>query len=144
MHRERNGRPRLARTALAVALAAGAATLSGTAAAGGMMLYEVGTADVGLASAGYGARAQDASTVLTNPAGMTRLDNNQFLGAAQLLWGNPKFSIGSATSSALGTNDGGYAIGHGGWFPGGGAFASYTVSPDVKLGFAIAGTTSAA
>ena len=40
-------------------------------------LYEVGTADVGLAAAGYAARAQDASTVLTNPAGMTRLDGNQ-------------------------------------------------------------------
>ena len=41
--------------------------------AGGLLLYEVGTADVGLASAGYSARAQDASTVFTNPAGMTRL-----------------------------------------------------------------------
>ena len=41
--------------------------------AGGISLYEVGTADVGLASAGYTARAQDASTVFTNPAGMARL-----------------------------------------------------------------------
>ena len=44
-----------------------------TAGAGGISLYEVGTADVGLASAGYSARAQDASTVFTNPAGMARL-----------------------------------------------------------------------
>ena len=42
-----------------------------------LMLYEVGTEDVGLASAGYTARAQDASTVFTNPAGMTRLDGTQ-------------------------------------------------------------------
>lgn len=114
-------------------------TASGPAVAGGLFVYEVGTADVGLASAGYGARAQDASTIFTNPAGMTRLAGNQFLGAGQLLWGNTKFSIGSGTSPELGTNDGGYAIGHDGWFPGGGGFASYTVSPDVKLGFALVG-----
>jgi long-chain fatty acid transport protein len=116
-----------------------AGTLSGTAGAGGMMVYELGTADVGLASAGYGARAQDASTVFTNPAGMTRLEGNQFLGAGQLLWANTKFSVGSGTSPELGSNGGGYVVGDGGWFPGGGAFLSYTASPDVKLGFALAG-----
>ena len=50
-----------------------AMVLSGSAQAGGVLGYELGTADLGLASAGYGARAQDASTVFTNPAGMTRL-----------------------------------------------------------------------
>jgi long-chain fatty acid transport protein len=39
----------------------------------GLMLYEQGTPDVGFASAGQVARAQDASTVFTNPAGMTQL-----------------------------------------------------------------------
>ena len=42
---------------------------AGVARAGGLSLYEVDTADVGLESAGYGARAQDASTVLTRLAG---------------------------------------------------------------------------
>ncbi len=128
----RNG-PRLAAAALL------ASALSGPAIAGGMMTYEVGTADVGLASAGYGARAQDASTVFTNPAGMTRLEGNQILGAGQLLWGNTSFSIGSGTSPGLGGNDGGYAVGDGGFLPGGGGFLSYTVSPSVKVGFALAG-----
>ena len=59
-----------------------------TAQAGGLMMYEVGTADIGLASAGYGARAQDASTVFTNPAGMTRLQGNQALIGGQVLWSN--------------------------------------------------------
>jgi long-chain fatty acid transport protein len=139
MCRRQDPRPALDRAALALSSAAVAATLSGTAAAGGLMLYEVGTADVGLASAGYNARAQDASTALTNPAGMTRLDGNQFLAGAQLLWANTKFSIGSATSPALGSNDGGYLIGHDGWFGGGGGFLSYTLSPDVKVGFALTG-----
>ena len=78
----------MAVTALcAVALAAGPAF------AGGLIAYEVGTADVGLASAGYNARAQDASTVFTNPAGMTRLEGTQFLGSGQALWGNTNFSV---------------------------------------------------
>jgi long-subunit fatty acid transport protein len=66
--------------------------------AGGIIAYEIGTADVGLASAGYSARAQDASTVLTNPAGMTRLEGNQFLFAGQLDYGRTEFSVGSGTS----------------------------------------------
>ena len=45
--------------------------------AGGLYLYEIGTEDLGLASAGTAARAQDASTVASNPAGMTRLDGKQ-------------------------------------------------------------------
>ena len=111
--------------------------------AGGMIAYEVGTADVGLASAGYGARAQDASTVFTNPAGMTRLDGTQLLASGQLLWGNTKFSIDSGSSPLLGGEDGGYAVGSHGWFPGGGGFLSYSVSSDLKLGFALAGNFGA-
>lgn len=113
--------------------------LSTTASGGGLMLYEVGTADVGLASAGYSARAQDASTVLSNPAGMTRLDGNQFLAAGQVLWANTEFTSGSGTSPGLGNEDGGYAVGSGGWFPGGGGFFSYSLSPELKLGFAATG-----
>ena len=104
--------------------------------AGGLILYETGTAEIGLGSAGYGARAQDASTVLTNPAGMTRLEGSQVLLGAQVLYAGYGFSIGSGTSPALGTNDGGTPIG---WFPGGGAYFTYSLSPDLKLGFAATG-----
>jgi long-chain fatty acid transport protein len=92
--------------------------------AGGLIAYEIGTADVGLASAGYNARAQDASTVFTNPAGMTRLEGTQLLAAGQLDYGNLEFSIGSGTSSALGSDNGGKAFGSDGWFLGGGGFIS--------------------
>jgi len=111
--------------------------------AGGLIAYEVGTADVGLASAGYNARAQDASTVFTNPAGMTRLDGNQLLASGQLDYGKTKFSIGSGTSSALGIDSGGNAFGSDGWFLGGGGFFSYSVSPKLKLGFAMTGNFGA-
>jgi long-chain fatty acid transport protein len=126
---------RLVRAAVLAALG----SVCAPAYAGGITLYEVGTADVGLASAGYGARAQDASTVLTNPAGMTRLDGTQVLAAGQLLWGDVKFSRGTGTSLALGDSDGGYVIGRNGWFPGGGGFATFTASPDIKLGMALTG-----
>jgi long-chain fatty acid transport protein len=127
----------------AIGVFCGAVVAAGQAAAGGLTAYEVGTADVGLASAGYGARAQDASTVLTNPAGMTRLEGTQVLAAGQLLWGSTKFSIDSGTSPLLGSGDGGYAIGSDGWFIGGGPFMSYSVSPDLKVGFALTGNFGA-
>ena len=122
--------------AVGAALLGGGLLPSMPATAGGVILYEVGTADVGLASAGYAARAQDASTVLTNPAGMTRLPGTQVTAGVQLLYGDVGFSIDSGTSPDLGGQDGGNPIG---WFPGGSGFVSYSVSPELKLGFGVAG-----
>ncbi|MGH7181838.1 MAG: outer membrane protein transport protein [Nitrospiraceae bacterium] len=48
--------------------------------AGGLFLTEFGTEDVALAGAGWAARAQDASTLFKNPAGMSHLEGNQFQG----------------------------------------------------------------
>ncbi len=121
-----------------VATLALSALASDPAAAGGAFVYEVGTEDVGLAAAGYAARAQDATTVFTNPAGMTRLEGNQLELGTQVLYSDLNFSIGPGTSPALGTNNGGTAAGSGGWFPGGGFFFSHSVSPDLKIGFAAA------
>ncbi|MGA8050135.1 MAG: outer membrane protein transport protein [Burkholderiales bacterium] len=122
------------KTIFACMLLAGASSVP--ALAGGLFLYETGTAEIGLGSAGYGARAQDASTVLSNPAGMTRLEGSQVLLGGQLLYAGYGFSTGSGTSPALGTNDGGMPVG---WFPGGGVYYSYSLSPDLKLGFAATG-----
>ena len=122
-----------------VSALATSALICGQAIAGGISLFEVGTEDVGLAAAGYAARAQDASTVLTNPAGMTRLEGNQVQLATQLLYSNMKFSSNGGTSAALGSNNSGNVIGDNGLVPGGGLFVSYSVSPDLKLGFASTG-----
>jgi len=116
---------------------------AGTAMAGGLIAYEIGTADVGLASAGYNVRAQDAATVFTNPAGMTRLDGAQLLAAGQLDYGNLSFSPSAGTSPGLGSDDGGKVFGSDGWFFGGGGFFSYSVSPDLKLGLAMTGNFGA-
>jgi long-chain fatty acid transport protein len=123
---------------LTLAVALGAYLVSpGRSMAGGLILYEVGTEDVGLASAGYSARAQDASTVLTNPAGMARLSKTQLLIGTQALYGYSQFTRDVvATSPQLGADDGGIPIG---WFPGGGAFLTHAMSPKVTLGFAATG-----
>lgn len=130
------------RPILAAALGLGA-LCSAPALAGGLMMYEVGTEDVGLAAAGYAARASDATTVFTNPAGMTRLEGQQFQLGTQMLYSNLKFSRDSGTSSALGSDNGGHAAGFNGFFPGGGLFYSYSVSRDLKIGVAATGNFGA-
>jgi long-chain fatty acid transport protein len=60
--------------------------------AGGIELYEIATPDLGLASAGYASRADDASTLFKNPAGMSRLDGAQFQGGLQPLYGSVSFT----------------------------------------------------
>jgi long-chain fatty acid transport protein len=81
--------------------------------AGGIDLYEIATPDVGLASAGYAARAQDASTVFKNPAGMSLLQGAQFQGGLQLTYGDVAFSkdVGATSPLLRGDNNGGNAIG---------------------------------
>ncbi len=121
---------------IAVSIGALALTVAGPARAGGLILYEVGTADVALASAGYSARAQDASTVLSNPAGMTLLDGKQVLLGTQMLYTDPSFSVDSGTSPELGSTSGGNPIG---FFPGGSGFYTQEISPKLTVGFGLAG-----
>lgn len=98
--------------------------------AGGLFLYEQGTPDVGLASAGYAARAQDASTLFTNPAGMTRLKGSNLMLGAQAAYGNIRFDPDSDTGPQTG-NNGGNA---GGWAPGGSLFFTQQVGKDLAVG----------
>jgi long-chain fatty acid transport protein len=111
---------------------AGAALLPLSALAGGISLYEIGTPDVGLASAGYSARAQDASTLFKNPAGMSLLPGPQVQGGLQLLYGDLEFSKNSSTSSSLGTDNGGVAVGA---LPGASVFVTYPVTKKLTVGF---------
>jgi long-chain fatty acid transport protein len=99
--------------------------------AGGFFLYEIATPDLGLASAGYAARAQDASTVFTNPAGMTLLDHSQLLTGIQPLYGHLAFAPDASTTTR-GT-DGGNALVP---LPSGSFFYVYSLNSRVKLGFA--------
>lgn len=102
------------------------------ASAGGLSLYEIATADVGLASAGWAARAQDPATLLKNPAGMSRLTGNQFQGGAQLLQGGVAFSPAAGTS--VDGNSGGNPIGV---IPGASMFYVHGLGQDVKVGLGL-------
>jgi len=98
--------------------------------AGGFFLYELGTPDVGLASAGYAARAQDASTVFTNPAGMTMLDHSQILTGIQPIYGHLNFAQ-DKSNTTIGT-DGGNALVP---LPSGSFFYVYSFNSRLKFGF---------
>jgi long-chain fatty acid transport protein len=99
--------------------------------AGGLYLYEIGTEDLGLASAGTAARAQDASTVASNPAGMTRLESKQLTLGVQALYGDLPYTM-----------DRQYLEGPGnvvGWLPALSTFYSHSISDDLKIGVALYG-----
>ena len=65
--------------------------------AGGLYLNEFGTPSMGVAGAGTHAVASDASTSFHNPAGMTRIKDNEFMGTGGLLYSTVKFDPGSDT-----------------------------------------------
>jgi long-chain fatty acid transport protein len=99
--------------------------------AGGLTMYEIGTSDTGYASAGYAARASDPGTILTNPAGMTRLKESQLLIGGQALYGHANLSTDIMNTNVTGS-DGGNAIG---LLPGLSAFGTYKYNDDIALGF---------
>lgn len=117
-------------TLTAAVLAAGV-LLNESARAGGINLYEIAGSEVGLASAGYSARAQDASTVFKNPAGMSLLGTNaQIQAGLQMLYGDVKFS--QKGSAPQGGGNGDNAIGA---LPGASFFYSQKLNERVAVGF---------
>ncbi|WP_251977587.1 OmpP1/FadL family transporter [Salinicola avicenniae] len=71
-------------------------------AGGGILLYEAGQEDSGLANAGAAARAMDPSVLMTNPAGISRLPGNQLSVGGQLIVGRVDFDSDSATTTGGG------------------------------------------
>ena len=106
----------------------GLCLLVSTAGAGGLILYELGTPDLGTAGAGRAAMAADASTAALNPAGMTRLERSQMLAALQGLYIDTRFDTKEA---AFGGGDGGNA---GGFVPAGSFHYVHSITPDWKVG----------
>ena len=111
--------------------------------AAGLYLYETGTPDLGTAAAGRAALAQDASTVMGNPAGMTRLDRSQLTGTLYTVLPSMQFDRGAGTTfsggkgfnagvSAPSSNSAGLPL------PGSAFFYVHSLSPDWKLGVGVA------
>lgn len=98
--------------------------------AGGIMLYEIGTDNAGLANAGAAARAQGPSTLASNPAGMSYLQGTQVTGGLQLLYGRLSFNRDSATNvSGSGSGNALEPI------PGGSFFISHQLDDHWSVGF---------
>lgn len=96
--------------------------------AGGITTYAISTADTRLASAGWSSRAQDPSTVFTNPAGMSRLCGNQLELGAQPIFFHVFFEPNSQTQVSG-------SKGHANkWIPGGSFFAVKPLTDSISVG----------
>ena len=107
--------------------------ITSSARAGGLYLYELGTPDVGAAAAGWAARAQDAATVFTNPAGMTRLEKSELLAGVQPVYLDVEFSPEDNTTTS--GSDGDAST----WLPAGGLYYFHDLMPKLKFGVSVAG-----
>ena len=99
--------------------------------ASGLILYEVGSDNVGLANAGAAARAQNPGTLASNIAGMSFLPGTQISAGVQLLHSNLEFSQ-DADSNVSG-RDSGTAME---WAPGGALFVTHQLDENWHVGFA--------
>ncbi len=100
----------------------------------GLYLYEIATEDTGLAGAGQAARAQDASTIMTNPAGMTRLPDRMITGGLQMLYGDTPYSLDN--DAVVQGKSPGNTIG---WFPGASMFYHQQLTDDISAGIGLYG-----
>lgn len=121
-----------ARRGLVPAAALGFVLLATRSFAGGLGLYEVGSPDLGTASAGRAALGADASTAWGNPAAMTRLESSQVLVGLQPIIATVEFDAGPRSTVA--GSDGGNA---GGVIPSGGLYGVYSILPDLKVGASV-------
>jgi long-chain fatty acid transport protein len=121
----------LRKVTLALATGVMIVALANESKAGGLFMSEFGTEDVGLAGAGWAARAQDASTLFKNPAGMSRLEGNQFQGGLQALYFQGGFSPEVAQ---YGGGGGGNPVGVA---PGASAFYVHSLGKDFKVGLGV-------
>lgn len=104
--------------------------VSGVAQAGGLMLYEIGTDNTGLANAGAAARAQGPSTIATNIAGLSYLEGTQVSGGLQALIGNLEVDYDAGTN-VPGSNSGNVLE----FIPGASFFISRQMDDRWTLGF---------
>ena len=118
---------------LLVYLLIGLTLLPSSGFAGGIALYEVGPSQTALASAGWASRAEDASTLFTNPAGMTRLRKSELLTGIQPLYTSLDFSPDSRTTT---TGPSGNTKN---WLPTGNLYYVHSISPDLKAGIGVLG-----
>ncbi len=116
---------------LTVLLVAMAQCVASPAWAGGLWMYERGTPEVGTANAGVAARAEDASTAVSNPAGMTRLEKPEVMIGIQPIVMDIHFSPNSRTTTTGPNGDGD------GVMPGASFFYVHPLSKNWRFGLSV-------
>jgi long-chain fatty acid transport protein len=114
-----------------IALVCSGLLCSSLAHASALYFYEIGTEDTALAGAGQAARAQDASTIATNPAGMTRLPDHMITGGLQGLGGNIDYQLDNDNRKSPGN-----VIN---FMPNGSAFYSQKINDNLYAGIGMYG-----
>jgi long-chain fatty acid transport protein len=104
------------------------------ASAGGAYLYEISATEVGLGSAGWTARAQDATTIFSNPAGLTRIEGRNLVVTLTPIYLQTEFTPDPALTTTTGSN--GDASD---WLPAGGLFYARGLSDNVAFGVGLGG-----
>lgn len=100
--------------------------------ASALYFYEIGTEDTALAGAGQAARAQDASTIVTNPAGMTRLPDHIFTGGIQAMDGDVSYTLADESGRKSPDDIMGF-------FPNASAFYAQKLNDDLYAGIGLYG-----
>ncbi|MBF7728683.1 OmpP1/FadL family transporter [Pseudomonas sp. N040] len=98
--------------------------------AGGLMLYEIGSDNTGLANAGAAARAQGPATIASNIAGLSYLEGTQVSGGLVGLVGHLEVDYDASTNVPGGNS--GNAVE---FIPGASFFASHRLDEQWTLGF---------
>lgn len=106
--------------------------LSQTTHASALYFNEIATEDTALAGAGQAARAQDPSTIVTNPAGMTRLPDHMFTGGLQAMDGDVSYKLDDESGRKSPGN-----IMH--FFPNASAFYAQKLNDDFYAGIGLYG-----
>ena len=111
--------------------------LRGVARGAALELYEIG--DIGTASAGQAALAEDASTAAQNPAGMTLLDRTQLMTTPGALLPSTNFDVAPETHlrPVFGGTKGGGGGNAGVFFPIGSFFYVRKLSERLRFGLAV-------
>lgn len=101
--------------------------------AGGLFIYEVASSDVAFASAGWSARADEPSTVFTNPAGMSRFTCRAVELGAEPIFASVRFVPNDETTVH---GDDGNADA---WIPSGSFYYIQPVNESINFGIASLG-----
>jgi len=111
-------------------------TTQATAQMGALYLPENGTPSSGTAQAGSAAVSRDASTAWLNVAGMTRLEQGQFMNSLQAANVDIRFDQSPATTAT-----GGDGSQQGTWIPAGGMFLAVPIEDNIWFGFSFTGVS---